>query len=160
MKPDKKFEILRTTHWSIHHCPDVGVPGYVVITSNYKSDDTGDLSRAASEELGLLLTYSTDAIESLIKPERVYICQFGESRTATHFHIFPRMSWMKELMAGGVTTADGVLDGGALFSKARCKFSAPEELRKAEPKMLEVTAAMKEMIGEALGMVESGVWQQ
>ena len=144
-----EFEILRTPNWTIRHCSDVAVVGYLLIVSNDISRGFTDLSQSAIEELGMLLNRTTKAVEAAVNPERVYVCMFGESNSAPHFHIFPRMKWMTDVMQDTIGQAAQPIDGAAVFSRIRLLLSLPSHLQKEETRIAEVVSAIRKLMANA-----------
>lgn len=148
-RSNMEFEILRTPNWTIRHCSDVAVVGYLLIVSNEISRGFIDLSRSAIEELGMLLNRTTKAVEAAVNPEKVYVCMFGESDSAPHFHIFPRMKWMTEVMQDTTSQAAQPIDGAAVFSRIRRLLSSPSHLQREETRIAEVVSAIRKLMANA-----------
>jgi diadenosine tetraphosphate (Ap4A) HIT family hydrolase len=143
------LEILQTPHWIIRHCADVAIPGYVVIVSSHPSVGLGDLPQPAIEELGLLLSRTVKAVEFAVSPERVYICMFGESTSVLHFHIFPRMDWMKKWSCDSGVASGHLIDGASVFSAARRLLSGTADLQDEESRMARAASMIKKFITDA-----------
>jgi diadenosine tetraphosphate (Ap4A) HIT family hydrolase len=148
MIPNESLEIFRTPHWLIRHSAEAAIPGYVVLYSTHALASSRELPKAASEELGPLLQCTVKAVGDVVKPERVYVCLFNETGSAVHFHVFPRMSWMRKF-SPGADDPGNLIDGGVVFSAARRAKSDPAAIREAEPQILEAAAAIRKLVTEA-----------
>ncbi len=149
MMPNESLEILHTPHWLIRHSAEAAIPGYVVLYSTHAPASLGELPKAASEELGPLLQCTVKAVEDVVKPERVYVCLFNETGSAVHFHVFPRMRWMRKF-SPGADDPGNLIDGGVVFSAARRAQSDPGVIREAERQMLETAAAIRKLVTQAM----------
>ena len=139
------LEVFRTEHWSVQHSPEA-IPGYVIVRSVHSGTTMSDLPPAACEELGFLLSSTVKAVENTVEAERVYLCLFNENFSAVHFHVFPRMSWMKKFNHD----SSKLLDGGMVFSAARRDKSSPDEVRNAEPQILQAIENIRKLLAEAM----------
>ena len=54
------------------------------------------MNPAALAALGPTLAMATAAIETVVRPQRVYCALFSEETRAVHFHLFPRTGWLTE----------------------------------------------------------------
>jgi diadenosine tetraphosphate (Ap4A) HIT family hydrolase len=139
-------EIFRTTHWTVQQCTDVAVPGYVLIVANGCSTTLADMPHPAMEQLAALLPRVLRAVEAAVSPERIYVRMFGESKSALHFHIFPRMDWMQELISEKLSESEPTLDGAALFSRVRRLLSRPSDLEREEPRMERAATEIRRLL--------------
>jgi diadenosine tetraphosphate (Ap4A) HIT family hydrolase len=142
------LEILQTPHWIIRHCSDAAIPGYVVIASSNPCVGLGNLPQPAIEELGGLLSRTAKAVELAVCPERVYICMFGESTSGLHFHIFPRMGWMKDWSRHIADDSSQPIDGAFVSSTARRLLSGSADLQKEESRMIRATSAIRKFVAD------------
>jgi diadenosine tetraphosphate (Ap4A) HIT family hydrolase len=149
MISNESLEVFRSPHWVIRHSAEAAIPGYVVLYSTHPVDCLAALSKPASEELGPLLQCTVKAVENIVKPERVYVCLFNETHSAVHFHVFPRMSWMRKFSPGAEDPGN-LIDGGIVFSAARRAKADPAAIREAEPQMMEAAAAIRKLVNQAL----------
>jgi diadenosine tetraphosphate (Ap4A) HIT family hydrolase len=106
-----------------------------------------EIPRDACTELGGLLQRSVLAVETAVKPERVYICLFNETRSAVHFHLFPRMAWMKEVSPDSDDPRK-IIDGGIVFSAARRAKALQSEILAQESEMLAAIATIRSLMAE------------
>jgi diadenosine tetraphosphate (Ap4A) HIT family hydrolase len=149
MMPNESLEILRTPHWLIRHSAEAAIPGYVVLYSTHPVTSLGKMPKAGSDALGTLLRCTVKAVEDVVKPERVYVCLFNETGSAVHFHVFPRMNWMRKF-SPGTDDPGNLIDGGVVFSAARRAKADPAVIREAEHHMLEAAAAIRKRVTQAM----------
>ncbi|HTJ00574.1 MAG TPA: hypothetical protein VL527_16960 [Dongiaceae bacterium] len=83
-----------------------------------------EMSAAAVTALGPLLARTTRAIETVVRPERVYCALFAESERRVHFHLLPRTAWLAAQYAVAYPEAAGI-SGPLLFEWARRTFNQP-----------------------------------
>jgi len=84
------------------------------------------LQESALELLGPTLARATEAIETVIRPERVYCALFSEETRSVHFHLFPRSAWLLSQYASAHPTESGV-SGPRLLDWARRTFHSPTQ---------------------------------
>ncbi len=142
MLSEESLEIFRGSHWVLRHSAEAAIPGYLVLFSTRRVISIGDLPPAASAELGQLLSASVKAVEAVVWPERVYVCLFNESYSCVHFHVFPRMSWMRQCTPEPDDPSN-LIDGGVVFSAARRAKANPAEILAMEPQILDVVAQIR-----------------
>jgi len=147
--PNESLEIFRSSHWLVRHSAEAAIPGYVVLYSTHSVTSLSDLPKGASEELGPLLQCTVKAVEDIVKPERVYVGMFNETYSAVHFHVFPRMNWMRKFSLG-TDDPKNLIDGGIVFSAARRAKSDPAAIGEAEPQILGAAAAIRKFVTEAM----------
>src|SRR5207245_9038202 len=58
------------------------------------SSSLSQLSPHARNALVVTLAAATRAIESVVRPRRVYCALFAEETGSVHFHLFPRTDWL------------------------------------------------------------------
>ena len=102
----------------IHHCIDVNVPGYLVVSSIRHVGEYQELTDKELITIARILKSIVGILYKISGVEKVYILNFAEQTKHFHFHIFPRYSWMIdktniELFSGEL------LDGAKLFSYYR-----------------------------------------
>jgi len=150
-----EFEVFRTSYWTVHHSSDVAVPGYLIVLSRDSVAQFTALSQPALGELGMLLSRTTNAVEVAVHAERVYVCMFGESNAPPHFHVFPRMSWMLNLANDEAGECSQPVDGAAVFSRVRQRFSDPSDLRNAEAQIRQAIAVIRETLMDSYGLARA-----
>ena len=116
----------------------------------YSGSSLGDLPKDACDELGFLLQCTSQAVESAVKPQRVYVCMFNEAYVAVHFHVFPRMNWMKDF-SSDFGRSGTLIDGGIVFSAARRAKADPAVILEAEAQIVAAAATIRKFVGEAMG---------
>ena len=93
-----KFRIHETEHWLVNHRVDTILPGYLMVGSKAGTNALYDLPTEALASLGPLLARAQREVETLLRPERVYIGRYGHSPGhPIHFHIIPVYDWLETL---------------------------------------------------------------
>lgn len=100
--------------WAVELCPDIPVPGYLILRPSQTTASLRDLSPEQMAALGPILAKMVSVIEDVVRPEKVYVCLFDESGSGIHFHLFPRHGWMKDF---NQMSLDGEIDGPLLLSQ-------------------------------------------
>ncbi|PYK17915.1 MAG: hypothetical protein DME55_08510 [Verrucomicrobia bacterium] len=82
------------------------------------------MNAAALATLGPTLAMTTAAIETVVRPQRVYCALFSEERRAVHLHLFPRTEWLaSQYFAGHPDEIE--ISGPRLMDWARRTFQKP-----------------------------------
>ncbi|WP_346354720.1 HIT family protein [Azotosporobacter soli] len=100
----------------VHHCIDVAVPGYLILSPKRHVGGYEELTLEESAAVGAALQEMIFRLKRIAGVEKVYIANFAEETAHFHFHLFPRYGWMKEIQAAYVGDK---LDGAKLFSLVR-----------------------------------------
>lgn len=96
---DPAMVLLETPHWIVNHASTATLPGYVVVGAR-SGDSLMALAPQALADLGPLLARVQSAIETTLRPERVYVGRFGHSPGwPVHFHVVPVYAWLREALA-------------------------------------------------------------
>ena len=81
--------ITETKHWIVEHClGSLGIGSLVIKTKTHKEDLTEGFKEELVE-LAVLLSKTHGALESVLKPDRIYIAKWGETTEHLHFVIQP-----------------------------------------------------------------------
>lgn len=104
----------------IHHCMDVNVPGYLILSPIRHVTTYQDLTQPEITTIAIILKKVVGFLQRISEVERVYILNLAEETPHFHFHIFPRYSWMIDSLNAELFS-DGKLDGAKLFSYYRRK---------------------------------------
>jgi diadenosine tetraphosphate (Ap4A) HIT family hydrolase len=64
------------------------------VSPRVRVSSLAELSLDAQDALGVTLATATRAIESIVRPRRVYCALFAEETGSVHFHLFPRSDWL------------------------------------------------------------------
>lgn len=138
--------IHRDAHTLLHHCLDVAVPGYLILSPLRHAEDYASLTAGECRQLAAVARIAAACLKELPQVEKVYIASFGETTAHFHYHIFPRYRWLLAAAPELITTG-GKLDGAKLFSHCRQKYAGPPpEPEKFQP----LIAALADRIGKAL----------
>jgi len=92
--------IHRDHLWVVDHAvgpkPNDPIPlkGFLIICPVRHVDQLHLLTDEEQLNFGLLLNDVTNALARVLKPEKVYVCSFGEEVRHVHWYVIPRMSDM------------------------------------------------------------------
>lgn len=73
-----------------HHTGRYTDPGELIVKLRRHVESLADLSAAEAAALGPLLSAGAQAVDRVVRPERVYVASFGERVRHVHFYILPR----------------------------------------------------------------------
>ena len=100
-EPPEHLAILRTEHWVLNHRADSTLPGYLMLGSRAHTHDLSMMRMEALLELGALLARAQAALNTILKPEHLYIGRYGHmAGHAFHFHLIPICGWVKQSFFG------------------------------------------------------------
>jgi diadenosine tetraphosphate (Ap4A) HIT family hydrolase len=98
MQIPERFLISEYDHWRLNHRIDSALPGYLMLASKLAVDDLSKLPDIALTELGPLLAGVQKALQTKLKPVRIYIGRYGHSPGyPIHFHLIPVYDWVEKL---------------------------------------------------------------
>lgn len=124
--------IYKDDYIVLHHCVDVDIPGYLILSPVRHVESYSDLNEAEILQMGIMMKLAVTALEKIDGIEKVYIANFGEETAHFHIHIFPRYKWMLQQCADDICT-DNKIDGPKLLSFCRKHYkTAPDCLRKED----------------------------
>src|SRR6266508_5276250 len=89
-----KQDVFVNTHFRIEPCGSCPITGYLIVSPQVSVSSLAELSPEAQGALGATLAAATRAIETVVRPERVYCALFAEETASVHFHLFPRTRWL------------------------------------------------------------------
>jgi len=111
-------------HFIIEPCGTCSIPGYLIVRPRRAYKSLSHMSPAALTALGPTLAMATQAIEAVVRPERVYCVLFSEQTRSVHFHLFPRTAWLTaEYRAANPGSSS--ISGPRLMDWARHVFQRP-----------------------------------
>jgi diadenosine tetraphosphate (Ap4A) HIT family hydrolase len=96
----------------------------LIVSPRVRVSSLAELSPDAQDALGVTLATTTRAIESIIRPRRVYCALFAEETGSVHFHLFPRTDSLFSSYFRA-HPEDTVVSGPRLLDWARSTFSEP-----------------------------------
>jgi diadenosine tetraphosphate (Ap4A) HIT family hydrolase len=112
------------THFCIEPCSSCPIAGYLIVSSRVHASSLAELSPAAQSALGATLAAATSAIETVVRPQRVYCALFAEETASVHFHLFPRTDWLLSSYSHA-HPEDTDISGPRLLDWARSTFHDP-----------------------------------
>jgi diadenosine tetraphosphate (Ap4A) HIT family hydrolase len=113
-----------STHFRIEPCGSCPIAGYLVVSPQVRVSSLAELSTEAQDALGATLAAATRAVETVVRPQRVYCALFAEETASVHFHLFPRTRWLlSSYFRAHPEEAD--ISGPRLLDWARSTFRAP-----------------------------------
>ncbi|WP_371364520.1 hypothetical protein SRRS_52020 [Sporomusa rhizae] len=136
--------IYKDDYIVLHHCIDINIPGYLIISPLRHVESFSDLNQTEILQMGTIMKLAVTALEQVDGVEKVYIANFGEETTHFHMHIFPRYKWMLNQSAQDIYIGNRV-DGAKLLSFYRQKCKTTPELMK-ENDIVAVTAYIQNLI--------------
>jgi diadenosine tetraphosphate (Ap4A) HIT family hydrolase len=89
-----KRNVFLNTHFRIEPCESCCIAGYLIVSPRVRVPSLAELCPDAQDTLGVTLAAATRAIESVVRPRRVYCALFAEETGSVHFHLFPRSDWL------------------------------------------------------------------
>ena len=82
-------------HWLVSHSmPPVVLPGMLIVKSRRHCESLAELLPAETAALGPTIQAICATLEAVVKPERCYVCSFGEGVRHVHFFVMPRLPGM------------------------------------------------------------------
>jgi diadenosine tetraphosphate (Ap4A) HIT family hydrolase len=119
-----KRNVFLNAHFRIEPCASCCIAGYLIVSPRVRVCSLAELSPAAQDTLGITLAAGTRAIESVVRPRRVYCALFAEETGSVHFHLFPRSdSLVSSYFRAHPDEAD--ISGTRLLDWARSTFRNP-----------------------------------
>ncbi|UVK46432.1 HIT family protein [Mesorhizobium sp. AR07] len=98
MQIPQPLQISATDFWLLSHRTDSALPGYLMLGSKLPTNDLSELPQEALAELGPLLAQTQKALQSRLRPNRLYISRYGHSPGhPIHFHLIPVYDWVERL---------------------------------------------------------------
>jgi diadenosine tetraphosphate (Ap4A) HIT family hydrolase len=119
-----KGHVFTNAHFRIEPCSNCPIAGYLIVSPRVRVSSLAELSPDAQDALGVTLATTTRAIESIIRPRRVYCALFAEETGSVHFHLFPRTDSLFSSYFRA-HPEDTVVSGPRLLDWARSTFSEP-----------------------------------
>jgi len=116
--------VYQNDHFLIAPCVSCPVAGYLIIKPIVSTLSLSQFRPDALALLGPTLANATKAIETVIRPERVYCALFSEETRSVHFHLFPRTLGLLSQYATA-HPEDREISGPRLLDWARRAFHPP-----------------------------------
>lgn len=73
-----------------HHLGGYTDPGELIVKLRRHVTSLADLSDAEAAAIGPVLRAAVEAVDRVVRPERVYVASFGERVRHVHFYVLPR----------------------------------------------------------------------
>jgi diadenosine tetraphosphate (Ap4A) HIT family hydrolase len=96
----------------------------LIVNPRVPVSSLAELSPDAQAALGATLVAATQAIEAVVRPQRVYCALFAEETRSVHFHLFPRSDWLLSAYSRA-HPEDTEISGPRLMDWARRTFQKP-----------------------------------
>jgi diadenosine tetraphosphate (Ap4A) HIT family hydrolase len=77
-----------------HHLGPYTDPGELIVKLRRHVESLADISDAEAAALGPILRAAAEAVDRVVKPERVYVAAFSERVRHVHFYVLPRTAAM------------------------------------------------------------------
>lgn len=140
--------IYKDDYIVLHHCIDINIPGYLIISPLRHVYSFSDLNQTEILKMGTIMKLAVTALEQVDGVEKVYIANFGEETTHFHMHIFPRYKWMLHQSAQDICI-DTKVDGAKLLSFYRQQYKTTPNLMK-ENDIVAVTEYIQNIISSQI----------
>lgn len=88
--------IYENEYFRLEQSTEPSIPGYLILFTKVPAISVDHMPDEALVQFGPLLKICYAAINTVIKPPRIYCCSFGEVLKQVHFHILPRTEWMEK----------------------------------------------------------------
>jgi histidine triad (HIT) family protein len=83
--------IYEDEHWVVDHSiSPVRLKGWLIMKPKRHVEDFADLAPEEAAGFGPLSRSAAAAVRDALRPERVYVCSFGEEWRHVHVHVVPR----------------------------------------------------------------------
>ncbi len=92
-----------------HSVPPAQNKGFMIVQPKRHVEHIAELTKEEMSDLSQAIHNTAKAITKALKPEKVYVCSFGETVKHVHFHVLPRYSNMPKR---GITVLTQILDQG------------------------------------------------
>ena len=119
-----KGNVFLNTHFRVEPCSSCPIAGYLIVSPQVTISSLAELSPDAQHALGPSLAVATRAIETVVRPQRVYCALFAEETASVHFHLFPRTDWLLSSYSSA-HPQDTDISGPRLLDWARSTFRDP-----------------------------------
>src|SRR6266542_5074289 len=119
-----KQELVLNAHFRIELCSNCFIADYLIVSPRVQVSSLAELCPDAQSALGVTLAAATRAIESVVRPRRVYCSLFAEETGSVHFHLFPRTDWLLSSYSRA-HPKDTDVSGPRLLDWARSTFRSP-----------------------------------
>lgn len=80
-------DVVHTEHWRVAHAFNSTLPGWLVLLPTRHVTSFTQLSPAAADELGGLVTRLSAALERVTGCVKTYLAQFSEAEGFSHLHL-------------------------------------------------------------------------
>jgi diadenosine tetraphosphate (Ap4A) HIT family hydrolase len=117
-------DVVLNAHFRIEPCSSCFIAGYLIVSPRVQVSSLPELSADAQNALGVTLAAATRAIETVVRPRRVYCALFAEETGSVHFHLFPRTDWLLSSYSRALPE-DTEVSGPRLLRWARSTFRGP-----------------------------------
>ena len=143
-----QYLVYENAHFRAEQSSDCYIPGYLILSAKERVASITGLTAAALQALGPTLAVVIDAIETVTRPELVYVARFGEEVKHLHCHLLPRTV---ALAAEFLTSAAGgdKLNGPLLLDWARTRYASDAVSAGQRVKVAEATQAIREHLRSA-----------
>ncbi len=100
--------IYENAHW--HLGTAIGTPvvwrGFLILKLKRHCEQLAELTTPEAATLGPLIQATCSALTEVLKPEKVYVCSFGDGVKHVHYWILPRPSGMRPGMHSVIFNLD------------------------------------------------------
>src|SRR6266540_1107839 len=87
-------ELVLNAHFRIEPCSSCFIAGDLIVSPRVQVSSLAELSADAQNALGVTLAAATRAIESVVRPRRVYCALFAEETGSVHYRVCALTDWL------------------------------------------------------------------
>jgi len=89
--------IYEGRHWTVSHAVGPAqLAGFLIVQPKRHVEHIAELGAEESTALGPLLAETCRAVAATLRPEKTYVCSFGEAVKHVHFYVIPRSAEMPD----------------------------------------------------------------
>ena len=119
-------QAFENEHFSIEHAIYYRIAGLLFVIPKRSVQALSEMTSSELSLPGPTLAVASEAVESVVKPQKTYCTKFGESDGGVHIHIFPRTENLT-LLFNRETHTSGSDDGPRIMSWANNPFIGENE---------------------------------
>ena len=84
--------------WVVDHSiSPVALKGWLIVKPRRHVENFGELTDEEATRFGPISRTAAAAVQNALRPDRVYVCSFGEEWRHVHVHVVPRYPGMEPL---------------------------------------------------------------
>lgn len=140
------LQIFKNKHFLVEHCFNCQIPGYLIVSPLIQVRLLSNMGQKSLSELGPTLALATQAIEVVLKPDRIYCTAFGEENNLLHFHLFPRTKRILEEFLKENPGASRAISSPLIIGWSRIKYQSDSKTMIKNPDIIETIENLRKYI--------------